>query len=262
MSARGQLACVGVGMTLGAHLTPSARSQIEQADVVFVAVSDALVELWIQRLHPDVRSLQPFYCEGSSRQLSYDGMLAAILTEVRAQRRVCAAFYGHPGVFAWVAHESIRVARAEGYSATMLPGISAEDCLYADLGIDPGSEGITHLEATQLMLYTHRLDPGGYLVLWQVGIAGDRSLARFSTGSAYREILRDVLLRDYPANHPIIIYRAATLATARPRIESTSLEQLPFARIELADTVVLPPATKRQSDPRIAARLQALDQGC
>lgn len=259
-AAKGELACVGVGMTLGAHLTPSARSQIEQADVVFVAASDALVELWIQRMNPDTRSLQPFYREGTSRQQSYNGMLAAILTELRGNRRVCAAFYGHPGVFAWVAHESIRIARAEGYPAVMLPGISAEDCLYADLGIDPGTDGITHLEATQFMLQHHRLDTAGYLVLWQAGIAGDRSLTRFSTGTAYREILRDVLLRDYPATHPIIVYRAATIATTAARIERITLAQLPGAKVELADTIVLPPATTRGLNSDIAARLQVLDQ--
>ena len=39
----GSLACVGVGMTLGAHIGPRARAHIEQADVVFVAVSHPLV---------------------------------------------------------------------------------------------------------------------------------------------------------------------------------------------------------------------------
>ena len=54
---RGSLACVGLGLTLGSHLTPLARDHIEQADVVFAALSDHIVELWLQRMHPDVRSL-------------------------------------------------------------------------------------------------------------------------------------------------------------------------------------------------------------
>ena len=68
---RGSLACVGMGMTLGSHLTPLARSHIEQADVVFAALSDGIVELWLQRMHPDVRSLQPYYAEGKSRMVTY-----------------------------------------------------------------------------------------------------------------------------------------------------------------------------------------------
>src|SRR3569833_2388247 len=60
----GSLAVVGMGMTLGSHLTPISRSHIEQADVVFAALSDNLVEEWLMRMNPDVRSLQGHYAEG------------------------------------------------------------------------------------------------------------------------------------------------------------------------------------------------------
>ena len=74
-SPAGSLVCVGVGMTLGSHLTPLSRSYIESADVVFAATSDGIVELWLAKMNPDVRSLQPFYREGKSRaaELSPDG---------------------------------------------------------------------------------------------------------------------------------------------------------------------------------------------
>ena len=65
---KGSLACVGTGMMLGAHIGPRARRHIEEADVVFVAVSDPLVELWVQGMNRDVRSLQPFYAEGKPRR--------------------------------------------------------------------------------------------------------------------------------------------------------------------------------------------------
>ena len=47
-------------MTLGSHITPLARSYIETADVVFTGLSDGIVELWLARMNPDVRSLQSF----------------------------------------------------------------------------------------------------------------------------------------------------------------------------------------------------------
>ena len=179
---RGSLACVGMGMTLGSHLTPLARSHIEQADVVFAGLSDGIVELWLQRMHPDVRSLQPYYREGKSRLKTYREWVELMMTEVRAGKRVCGVFYGHPGIFAWSPHKAIAVARAEGFVAHMEPGISAEDCLYADLGIDPGRFGCQHFEASQLLFYERRIDPAGYLVLWQLALVGDRSLGRFLTG--------------------------------------------------------------------------------
>jgi hypothetical protein len=259
MNRAGSLVCIGVGMTLGSHLTPLARNCIASADVVFTAVSDALVEAWLGQMHRDVRSLQGFYREGTSRLQSYRGMVAAILAEVRGGRQVCAAFYGHPGVFAWPAHRAVADARAAGYRAHMEPGISAADCLYADLGIDPGSKGCQHYEASQLMLYRRRLDTSAYLILWQIGVAGDRSLRRFATGTAYRQVLLEVLLRDYPAEHQAILYEAATLPTRRPRIEYLQLAQLPAASFDLRATLVIPPVQPLQPDEQMRARLAQLD---
>jgi hypothetical protein len=172
---------------------------------------------------------------------------------------VCGAFYGHPGVFAWPPHKAISIARAEGYRAHMEPGISAEDCLYADLGIDPGKVGCQHFEASQLLFYKRRIDPTAYLVLWQVGGAGDQSLARFSTGAAYRQLLVDVLARDYPLDHEVIIYKVATLPIHQPRIERIALGALPGADISLHETVVIPPARALEPDCEMRERLRALD---
>lgn len=255
----GSLACVGIGITLGSHITPLARSHIEKADVVFAAVSDGIVELWLKEMHPDVRSLQPLYAEGKKRIQTYREMVDAMLTEVRAGKRVCGVFYGHPGVFATAPHRAVKLAREEGYRAHMEPGISSEDCLYADLGIDPGSVGCQHYETTQFMLYRRKVDPSAWLVLWQVGLAGEQTGRRFATGPAYRQVLVDVLSRDYPENHEVIIYRAATLPMDSPRIERLPLAHLPQADISSAETLVVPPACQLESDLEILARLTALD---
>jgi precorrin-6B methylase 1 len=255
----GSLVCVGIGMTLGSHITPLSRSHIEQADVVFTGLSDGIVELWIAGMNKDVRSLQKYYNEGTSRMHTYRQMVDAILTEVRAGKRVCGAFYGHPGVFAWAPHKAIAVAREEGYPAHMEPGVSAEDCLYADLGIDPGKVGCQHYEASQLLFYKRRIDPTAYLVLWQVGIAGDQSLARFSTGPAYRQVLVDLLAQDYALDHEVTVYRCATLPIHQPRIERMALRDLVDADIDLHPTVVIPPARALEPNNAIREQLAALD---
>jgi siroheme synthase len=259
MDRKGRLACVGVGMTLGAHLTPRARGHIEQADVVFVAVSDPLVERWVQEMHPDVRSLQPLYAEGKNRQDTYREMVDAMLAEVRAGRRVCGAFYGHPGVFALAPHKAVAQARDEGVDAVMEPGVSAEDCLYADLGIDPGRVGCQHFEASQMMFYRRRIDTTAYLVVWQPGIAGDRSFRRFRTGEAYQQLLVDLLTEEYPPDHPCTIYEAATLPVRAPRIDVVALRDVPRAGLTLQSTLVLPPARPLQQNHAMLARLAELD---
>lgn len=255
----GSLVCVGLGMLLGAHLGPRARNAIAQADVVFVAVSDPIVELWVQQLHPDVRSLQPCYAEGKSRHQTYREMVEAMLAEVRAGRRVCGAFYGHPGVFAKAPHDAIAQARAEGFDASMEPAVSAEDCLYADLGIDPGRVGCQHYEASQLLFYRRVLDPSAYLVLWQVGIAGDRTYKRFATSSAHRQLLVDRLLETYPADHAVIVYEAATLPITAPRMETVALRDLAATPLHMHSTLVVPPCAPLQRDEAMLARIEALE---
>ena len=255
----GSLACVGLGMLLGAQLGPRARSHIEQADVVFSAASDPVADLWVRQMHPDVRSLQPLYAEGKSREETYRAMIAAMLGEVRVGRRVCGAFYGHPGVFAQVPHRAIAQARAEGFAAHMEPGVSAEDCLYADLGIDPGRRGCQHYEASQFMFYRRKVDPSACLVLWQVGVAGDRSLRRISTGRAYRRLLVERLVQDYRAAHEVILYEAATLPIAAPRIDRMRLDQLPEAAMGMQTTLVVPPARELERDEEMLARIAQLD---
>ena len=256
---RGSLSCVGLGMTLGSHLTPLARSHIEQADVVFAALSDAIAEEWLKRMHPDVRSLQPNYAEGKPRIKTYREWVALMMAELRAGKRVCGVFYGHPGIFAWSPHKVIEQARAEGYEAHMEPGISAEDCLYADLGIDPGTYGCQHFEASQLMYWERRIDPAGYLVLWQVGIIGNRSVGRFDIGPAYRALLVERLGQDYPPDHEVIIYRGATLPIEHPCIQRITLRELADVPLTAEETVVLPPAVTLQPNRAMLDRLQALD---
>lgn len=257
---RGSLACVGLGMTLGSHLTPLARDHIEQADVVFAALSDHIVELWLQRMNKDVRSLQPYYGEGKSRMKTYREWVDLLLAEVRAGKRVCAVFYGHPGIFAWSPHKAIEVARAEGFQAYMEPGISSEDCLYADLGIDPGRYGCQHFEASQLLFYEHRINPAGYVVLWQASLVGDWSLTRLETGAAHRQVLVDRLSQDYPPDHEVIIYQGATLPIEQPKVRRVKLRDLPDTTLASQETLVLPPAIPLRSNLIMRGRLAELDR--
>ncbi len=133
---KGRLVNVGLGMTLGSHITPLSRNFIEKADIVFVATSNNIVEQWVQSMNKNVISLQQYYQEGTSRMITYRKMVDVMMQQVRAGKNVCGAFYGHPGVFAWAPHESIKQAKKEGFQAHMEPGVSAEDCLYPNLDIE------------------------------------------------------------------------------------------------------------------------------
>ena len=187
-------------------------------------------------------------------------MVEAILIEVRKGKKVTAAFYGHPGVFACVAHRAIKQAKLENINAHMEPGISAEDCLYADLAIDPGKSGCMNLETSQFMFYQRNIDAAAHLILWQVGLAGDKSLAKFSTGKAYRQVLVDLLLETYPADHQVILYQAKVLPIETVRAEHIALADLIHAELFMHATLVIPPSETMQPNQAVLTKLALLDK--
>jgi len=209
-------------------------------------------------MNDDARSLQPFYQEGISRAISYNNMVNAILTEVQKNKKVVGVFYGHPGVFACVPHLVIKQAKEDGYYALMEAGISAEDCLYADLNIDPGECGCTQFEASQFMLFKRKIDPSAYLILWQISIAGDTSLAKFSTGTKQRLILVELLAQTYPLDHNIIIYEAPTLPINSMRKETITLKELVNATLNQQSTLVIPPSEKMVTNKKVLRQLSEI----
>ncbi|QBY03590.1 hypothetical protein E2K93_03995 [Thalassotalea sp. HSM 43] len=256
----GSLTCVGVGITLGAHLTPIARSHIEQADVVFSLGNTGLMKQWLLGINSNIIDLQSYYQQGKPRSLSYQQMQHALLEPVRAGKKVVAAFYGHPGVFVTPSHKAIAQAKDEGFQAKMLPGISAEDCLIADCGIDPGRTGSASFEASQFIRYHKQIDTSAYLFLWQVSVVGDTRLTKFATDKEYRALLIEVLQRNYPDDHPIIIYQAATIATEQPRIEHMPLHHLLDVKLHPESTLVVTPIYNMRKDEMIEKRLLSLDK--
>ena len=259
---QGKLICVGTGMRMAGQLTPIAQSYIETADVVIAAVPNIFARKWLQGVAKEYICLLGYYSdcdvEGKNRRDTYRRMADTILAEVRAGKTVCAAFYGHPGIFACISHMAIADARAEGYHAEMLPGISAEDCLVADLGIDPGRTGMQSMETTQFMIYERKIDPTALLILWQPGLAGELSLKRFDTTPAKLQVLVDKLARDYPLDHPVILYEAATHPLEQTRMDTILLRDLPAATLQQITTLVIPAAYPLKLDQAMLDQLNAL----
>lgn len=251
MGARGRLVVVGTGIQTVGQLTHEARAWLQAADEVLHLLPDPVGEAIVDRLCAGRhRSLKDLYVEGQPRREAYDAMVHAILEPVRAGRTVCAALYGHPGVFSLVPHEAIALARAEGHEATMLPGISAEDCLFADLGVDPAASGCLSYEATDFVINQRAVDPSAALVLWQIGKVGvfDHS-ARRSSVEALTAVV-DKLLPTHPAGHPVVLYEAATQPKVPPSITELELGALPDALTRPTHTLYVGPAAPVARDPR------------
>jgi precorrin-3B methylase len=233
-------------------------SEIRSAETVFV-LADAAAFDWIASQRPEAVDLTTCYDARTDRRETYARMTAMIIEAVRAGRRVCAVFYGHPGVFAEVPHAAIERARREGFRARMEPGISAAACLYADLGLDPGARGVQSIEATRLLAYRHDLDPSALVLIWQVALAGNLACIGFEPDPRRLQVLVDKLAQWYHPDTPVILYEAAQLPIEDFRADSMKLAELPTASYKEYTTLVIPPAREAERDERWVRSLEALD---
>lgn len=254
---RGSLVIVGSGIRALHQMTIETRGRIASADKVLYAVSDPITEGWITRTCATAENLLVLYAEGKDRLETYDEMVDAIMNDVRGGLRVCAIFYGHPGVLVDPSHECIRIAREEGYRAVMLPGISAESCLYADLGVDPGANGCLSYEATDFVLGDHKLDPSCSVILWQVDSVGDTLYHELDYDGRHVPLLVEALMKFYAPEQRAFLYRAPTLPVARAKIQPIFLNAL---AVELRanpglSTLYIPPAAAPRFNRAMADRL-------
>lgn len=252
---KGSLVVVGTGIRTVGQLTGDSIARLKTAEKVFYVIADVVAERVIKELCPSAESLGKYYRLGRSRREAYDAMIERITGAVREGHRTCVAAYGHPGVFAFPTHESIRILRAEGYEAMMFPAVSAEDCLFADLGVDPAAHGCQSHEATRFILWNKPVDPSSGLVLWQVGMFGDPTYQPEGNQGRWIPLLVERLLQFYPKDHEVTLYEAAVFVGCQPRVERVPLERLAFAALHPATTLYVPPSRSDVLDEAICARL-------
>jgi uncharacterized protein YabN with tetrapyrrole methylase and pyrophosphatase domain len=238
--ATGSLTVVGTGIRCGSQITFEARVAIEQAEKVLTVALDPLMERWLTQLNPRTESLHSLYRLGMERRQIYEEMTERVLQPVRSGLNVCFAVYGHPAVLVYSSHQAVQRARREGFPARMLPGISAEDCLFADLGIELAASGCQSFEANDFLIYRRVFDPHSALVLWQFTLIGESKYTAEIPNVRGLRVLTDYLRRYYPADHPLCAYEAAQYPSSEPIIERFPLEQLPHARVPPLSTLFVP----------------------
>ena len=239
-TARGHLVVVGTGIDASRHLTPEARSSIEEAEKVLFLVADVPTAVWLDRTFKHAESLQPFYNEDKPRRETYDAIVEHTLSFLRQGLRVCLVSYGHPGVLAYPMHEAVRRAREEGYEAEMLPAISAEDCLFADLGLDLGTAGCRSFDATDFLIHRRMADATCGLILWQIAVTGELRHKPAGAPEGLR-VLADTLRQTYGDSHEVVVYEAAPMPIVGPVIRRIQLKDLASTPVTAASTLYVPP---------------------
>lgn len=253
----GSLCAVGIGIRAPEQTTAEAVARIERAEKVFSLVADPFSQYWLESVNRSTESLAGLYAREKERRQTYLEMVERIVDAVRTPSHVCAVSYGHPGVAAFPLHESVRRARDAGFPAEMLAAVSAEDCLFADLGIDPMVGGCRSYEATDFLINHRGADPASNLVLWQIGAIGERSWK--PDAAAWNRdglaVLIETLLAVYPPEHEVVVYEAARLPVTPPRVTRVALRDVAHAPVTPLSTLFVPPACASEPDESIARRI-------
>lgn len=256
MTKTGSFTLVGTGIKAIAHLTEEAKAHIEQADKVFYLVTEPITRRWLSTMNPTAEDLYRFYGIGKDRAITYEEIIDCLMMSVSDGRQVCCAFYGHPSVFAYPGREVVRRLKAQGLEAKILPGVSSEDCLFADLGVDPGESGCQSFEATDFLIYRRLYDPRCSLILWQAALIGVQTTPDVPCNREGVEVLVDHLLECYPGDHTVTIYEASQITVCEPRVTKVELCCLPSAGLTPLSTLYLPPVTDSIADADMLARLR------
>lgn len=256
--AGGELTVIGSGIRFSDFLA-DAEAQLRDADVVFYCLYEPVSQAWLHSLRPDAYDLRVLYDQDLDRFGTYARMAEAMLYFVRQGKKVAAVYYGHPGLFATPTHRAIKIARREGYQATMRPGISALDYLIADVGFDPALPGMQSFEATDMLLRKRRLDPSLHVILWQVGVVGELRFAPDGFENRGYDLLVSQLVDNYGEDAKVVHYVAPHFAGIDPLVGEYTIANL--RRDEVKDqvsalsTFYLPPFEARETDAEMSVLL-------
>ncbi len=252
---------VGTGYGGSGRITPETKTSVEGADAVFYLVSDPITASWICQTNVKAVSLHGCYSEGRGGKEACTEMVDRILLPLRDGARVCAAFYGHPSIFVAPAREAVRQARLLGCSARLLPAISALDCLYADLGVDPGVKGIQIFESTDFVVNRRIPDMATPLVILQAGAPGVTLYTEETTAETVRvSALATSLGHFYEPSHRVVVYEAAPLPIVETRADWIPLSDLAATRLSVYSTLYVPAARKAASNPEVLERLGLVER--
>jgi len=242
-----KLALIGSGIKTISHLTIEAQSYIKAAQCVLYLVNEPVLEQWLKQYTQQCVSLEPVYFAHTQRNDAYRHIADEVLSYFETYDIIALVIYGHPTVFAAPGLYAIEKAKALNMETVILPGISAEDCLFADLAIDPSEHGCLSIDATPFIFFDDPINPFVDLVLWQVGMVGClRSVKHLNIEQGFH-LLKQKLLATYAESHLIILYEASLYPALPPKITHCPLSDLAIEMLTTITTLYIP-AKKRQID--------------
>lgn len=254
MSTNGALTVVGTGIGFRHQIIPAAHEAIVAADVVLYQIDDPQTSAWLEAQNPSARPVEMPEQSGAPSADAFEAVAQEIAAAVVADTAVCFVTYGHPGIFQHAGHRSVELVRAAGGEAEMVPGISALDCLVADLGVDIAT-GCQILDATALVMHNKTLDPTSALIVFQSGLFANAAIDA-TAPIAFGEFTGRLRI-DWPDDTEVTVYEAPMLSSHDPSVRQHRLDELDESHVTPRSLLYLRPSSTASLNVLAAARVAA-----
>lgn len=193
---------VGSGIVSIDQMTKEAERAISKSnEVLYVDNGVGVFEYLSNRCENVTDLLSTSYVSGEHRLKAYQNMAARVVEAALLHPPVTYLLYGHPTVFAYPPELIQKLADLLDLKVKIYPGISAMDCIFAELHFDPGANGLQIYEASDILLRHIPLLPDIPALIWQIG-ALETSLYSSSRSKPSRfRRFEEYLLKYYPIGH-------------------------------------------------------------
>ena len=141
----------------------------------------------------------------------------------------------------------------------MLPGISVEGCLFADLNIDPSYSGFQNVEATDFLLRKRQLLQDSHVLIQQISCIGEQGYTTKGLGTKNLCTLVKELQKIYGPDYEVVHYYPSQYPTCKPFIDRKPLSE--FLKPELGkeltvfSSIYIPPVQTNPIDTDMAVEL-------
>lgn len=258
-----RLDIVGTGLVYPDHLTEIAASLMAECDLVLAQLDEGSRLEQLRTINPNLENLNVFYGAGKDRLQTYEEMAQRVVkATLEEQEHVVMAAYGNPGFLCLpTAKVQDRLQSEESVQFRVHSGVSALDCLVADLAVDAES-GIEAYEVNNLLVFDQQWDTNKSIVLWQIATVGEFTGAALLAGEGL-QVASEELCRIYGPDQELGVYLASVTSDGEPDVIYTSCLGLREVQPYRLATLYIPPKGERvhQPVPKSDAQLQLVGLG-
>lgn len=247
------LTILGSGIKSFSHLTQESITYIKNSEIICYLINEPLMKDYIRDNSKESYDLDILYNAHTYRKDSYLDITKYVLSQFDKYNHVSFIVYGHPCFCVNSTINAIKLANKD-IDIEVLPAVSSEDCLYADLGINPLVYGTQIYEATDFLIFDRTVDASSNLILFQIGMIGNIKHDK-DVNIDNLIILKSKLLNHYPKDHELIVYEASLYPHVKPVVTKITLNDLENGKFSHISTVFIKPSKENKINLEMLSKL-------